>query len=204
MKSIFGRAVAAVAIIAGLTVGAVVPANAATGDETAAAEAVFTNVYNAPDPEAALAGLSSTDRALFDKWVTPVFKVESVTPAPKSAKASTTAARAACSQYTTRGSFSNQVGAKLGDFWTTGSACRSGNSVTSVSFVDGGGRTSALGWSYTGSSTGKGISNNTGYVYGQYKFKLQLGPVVAQEPSYCARTVHTLGADFGDSRCGLG
>ncbi|SIS19991.1 hypothetical protein [Microbacterium sp. RURRCA19A] len=203
MKSILGRAVAAVAIVAGLTVGAVAPANAATGNETAAAEAVFTTVYNAPNPEAALAKLSKTDRALFDKWVTPVFKVESVTPT-KSATTSATAARASCSQYTTRGSFSNQVGAKLGEFWTTGSACRSGSSVTSVSFVDGGGRTSALGWSYTGSSTGKGISRNTGYVYGQYKFKLQLGPVVAQEPSYCARTVHTLGADFGDTRCGLG
>lgn len=114
------------------------------------------------------------------------------------------AARAACSTYTTRGSFSNQLEAKLRDFWTTGSACRSGNSVRSVSFVDGGGRTSSLGWSHTGSSTGKGISSNTGYVYGQYKFMLQLGPAVAQEPSYCARTVHTIGADFGDTRCGLG
>jgi hypothetical protein len=214
MSAVLASAAAAV-----LCFGMAAPAQAATGSagdssKSKQAEAVFEKVYYAEDPAATLSTLSTGDRALFDAW-TSVGKVEvskSVSPAPITNAAPSVStdsvslaavAAAACSSYTYRGAFYNSLGGKLGDFWTTGQACRTGSTVSSVSFLDGGGKTSALGWRYDGRTTGKGISSNVGKVYGAYTFKLNIAGVDVQQPTYCARTVHTGGADFGDFVCGL-
>ncbi|MFF2276930.1 hypothetical protein [Agromyces sp. NPDC058126] len=75
--------------------------------------------------------------------------------------------------------------------------------MISVAYVDGGGRTSGVGWSYVGKTTAKNLTSGTGKVYGKYTFKLVLGGVEFQRPDYCARTIHTSSTTYGDGVCGF-
>jgi len=207
MKSSFFARVAATASVTCLLLGAgAVSAQASVPDSAAAAEAVFAEVVSAQDQAAALESLSPQDRKLFDLWTTPVLDEISTTFTPDAAEDASPlgVGVAACGSWRQAGSFSNKVGAKLGDFWTTGQGCRSGSTVTSASYLDGGGRTSGIGWSYTGKTTGKGVVRNVGFVYGQYSFKLNVGGVDVQHPSYCARAIFTSNVSRGDLACGLG
>lgn len=207
MKSSRIARVAATVSVTCLLVGAgAVSAQASEPNTAAAAEAVFVEVLEAPDQAAELQSLSPQERELFDLWTTPVVSeiTTTFTPDKATGKSSIAAAAAACGSWRQNGSFSNQVGAKLGDFWTTGQGCRSGSSVTSVSYLDGGGRTSGIGWGYTGKTTAKGVVRNVGYVYGQYNFKLNIAGVDVQKPSYCARAIFTTAVSRGDLACGLG
>lgn len=204
-SALWAAAIAGAIVLSGATT-----ANASTVSGENSAEAVFEAVYYSSDPVAAIAALSPQERALFDAWVTPVPVVTSTTweePAPttidQSGSQEFSARAASCSNFTQRGTFQNQAGGKLGEFWTTGQGCRSGNSVTSVSYIDGGGLTTGLGWSYVGKTTNKGISGNVGKVYGAYTFKLNIAGVEVQRPTYCARTIHNLASTYGDGGCGL-
>lgn len=205
----------ALGFIAGLALlGTVFTASAANATETGAttpagnpeavaAEQVFNRVIGSDDPAAAVKALSPSDHVLFEKWTTVSEPIETTVEEP--ALASPVAARAAavCGNFTKRGYFNNGVGAKLGEYWTTGQSCRTNGKLTSVKFTDGGGKTHGLGWSYKGKQTGSGIVGSTGYVYGKYTFELNIAGVQVQKPSYCARTVHTAAVSTGDLVCGL-
>jgi hypothetical protein len=180
-------------------------ASAPSPDSTAtAAESVFMSVLNSPDQATALKKLSAQDRILFDLWTTPVVsKITTTIVTPKSQPLAAIAATT-CSSWTQRGQFNNQLGQKLGSFYTTGTACKSASTMTTATFTDGGGSTSALGWSYTGKTTGQGIINNVSYIYGAYKFKLNIAGVDVQQPTYCARARISPVVATGDFTCGLG
>lgn len=198
------RAVGVATLVALLVVGGSTAAKFAPSESDAQtasdAETVFVSVYTAQDPAAVLAALSAEERQLFDQWTTIDRVISSAddfaAPPPEEGVV-------ACSSFTQRGSFVNQLGAKLGDFWTTGQGCRDGAAVTSVAYLDGGGTTSALGWSYVGRTSNKGIINGVGKVYGAYTFKLVIGGVEVQRPTYCARTIHTSATTYGDGVCGI-
>lgn len=191
----------AVAAAATLAIVSVSPAAAANEVDLAAdAKAVYGSVATSPEPEAKLASLTPAEKSLFEVWIRPT----SIQIATTESKASVLSSQDDCRTYTTRGSFSNQVGGTLGEFWTTGQACADDSSIVTAHYVDGGGRTSAFGWSYVGSDTGQGVSDGAGFVYGSYRFKLNLGGIDVQQPSYCARSVFTLAASHGDTVCGIG
>lgn len=179
-----------------------------TEDVNAEASRIANEIASASDPAAALADLAPTERAIFDKWATPAAPevTTEIEPLPVSRlpKLAGTTATTTCSSYTQRGAFYNQLGAQLGNFWTTGRACYEGTKISSTRFIDGGGRTSFLLWSYAGKSTGKGTESNVGYIYGKYNFRLTVGGVVAQSPSYCARAIISRVVSQGDYRCGIG
>lgn len=193
----------AIALAAAATLATVAVSPAATANEVALAgdaKAVYDSIATSPEPEAKLASLTPAEKSLFEVWITPT----STQIATTESKASVFSSQDDCRTYTTRGSFSNQVGGTLGEFWTTGRACADGSSIVTADYVDGGGHTSAFGWSYVGSDTGQGVFDGAGFVYGSYRFTLNLGGFDVQQPSYCARSVFTLAASHGDTACGIG
>lgn len=204
MKSSRIAQLSATVSVACLMVGAgAISAEASESHTADAAEAVFTQVLEAPDQAAELDSLSPADRELFDLWTTPVVDEVATTFTPDVA-APWSSTAATCGSWRQGGVITNRVGAKLGHFWTTGRGCRSGGRVTSVSYLDGGGRTSGIGWSYTGRTTAQGVVHNIGYVSGRYSFRLNIAGVDVQKPSYCARAVFTTAVSRGDLACGLG
>ncbi|MWV30920.1 hypothetical protein [Rathayibacter iranicus] len=193
----------AFAIAAAATMASVAVSPATTASEkTVATDAkiVYDSVVASPDPEVKLQSLTPQEKSLFEIWIKPTSTQMTTTES----NASAMSALDNCRTYTTRGSFSNQVGAILGKFWTTGRACADNSSIVTADYVDGGGQTSAFGWSYVGSDTGHGVSDGAGFVYGSYHFKLNIGGIDIQQPSYCARSIFTLAASHGDSVCGIG
>jgi len=117
----------------------------------------------------------------------------------------TTTRAASCYTYTSRAYFNNNIGQQIGSMWTTGRICSSGSTVTSATFVDGGGNTAMPFWSYKGiTSKGGGVQRGGGYVYGAYKFELNAVGVPIQTPTYCSRVVGTAIAAHGDTGCGIG
>ncbi|MWV74469.1 hypothetical protein [Rathayibacter rathayi] len=174
---------------------------AIANEGTIAVEAkfVYDSVATSPEPQAKFGSLSPEEKSLFEIWITPTSSHITTTQS----SVSTISALDDCRTYTTRGSFSNQVGSTLGEFWTTGQACTDGSSIVTADYIDGGGRTDAFGWGYVGSDAGQGVSDGAGFVYGSHHFRLTIAGVDVQQPSYCARSVFTLAASHGDDRCGI-
>jgi len=178
------------------------PSLADTGDQPDATQLVA-GLAASPDTEAAFAALTPAEQAV----VLEAAQVDHVTTTSDEAEQAAQAramAVAGCYNYTARSAFYNSFGQTLGTMWTTGQICYNGSKVTSAKFVDGGGATQFIGWSYAGrTSASAAVSGGGGYAYGAYTFRFAL---VAgfQEPIYCARVVGTSVAGHGDTRCGIG
>ncbi|GAA0436115.1 hypothetical protein [Leifsonia naganoensis] len=197
------RASAATLIVVGVLAGT--PAVAARGvtTEVPDAPALIQQLSASDDPQALFESLNQDEREQV-LALTEVADVRSASDEDEQRAKAMARAASGCYTYTARAGFYNSVGQTLGSMWTTGKICYNGANVTSATFVDGGGSTSFIGWSYVGrTSSAGGVSRGAGYVYGAYKFRFGL---IAgyQEPVYCARVVGTSVAGHGDTGCGVG
>ncbi|GIT79271.1 hypothetical protein LLS1_09400 [Leifsonia sp. LS1] len=156
-----------------------------------------------PEPQSTFDAMSSGEQALV-RAASEVATVSTTSDQFERERDARSRAASGCYSYTARSAFYNSIGQTLGSMWTTGQICYNGATVTSARYLDGGGSTSFIGWSYVGrTSSAAGVSGGGGYAYGAYKFRFAL---VAgfQEPIYCARVVGTSVAAHGDTRCGIG
>lgn len=179
-----------------------VPASAADAPEQTSGSALIQELSQSPDPQAAFDALGEEQQGQVLELMQPSRVATTSDQAEQRANA--LARGASCYTYTARSAFYNSMNMALGNTRTTGQVCYSGSTVTSAKFVDGGGSTSFIGWSYVGrTSAAGGVSGGGGYAYGAYKFRLTL-VVGFQEPVYCSRAVGTAVAAHADTRCGIG
>ncbi|MFY1631658.1 hypothetical protein ACN27F_34345 [Solwaraspora sp. WMMB335] len=206
----------AVAVLAAvvMVLGVAQPA-LGSGVDSAASD-VVARVLNAADPSTAYHGLSTADRAAFDRRMLPARSVVSVEIEPADAVARRNAEAGnkpdrvsgqvdGC--WYARGWDSRQTagGDPLYTFWTMIYYCAVGQTVTEVSMYDSGSEIVAPGWRYDGiQAEDTGIVRDQARGWAKHRFVLSNGELDVWQRNHCIRVIGTYaGTNYSDGFCFL-